>query len=64
MKLPPAQVTMRDDGKNIEYTVHAFRKLTRSEAVFFVNQFLTSKAGKKAKRGGRYSIITSLGLTD
>lgn len=61
MKPPPAQVTMRDEEVDVEYTIHAYRELTRPEAVFFVNRF---RAGKKVKRGKRYRIMTTLGANE
>jgi hypothetical protein len=57
---PPAQTVMRDEKRNIEYTIHAYRPITREEAVLSVKVFLSSQKAKPRK-GSRPHIIGVLG---
>lgn len=61
MNSPPFNFTLRDNDKNIDYVVYAYRKLTREEVVQAVRVFRSSPQGKKVVRNKKYKFITSIG---
>lgn len=62
MEMPSVKHVMRDDARNIEYVVLAYRTLTRDEVIQAIAMARRSK--KALKKNSRIEIISTHGIED
>lgn len=64
MNPPHLKFTLRDEARNINYVVWAYREITRDELVAAVRAFRSSKAGRRVRKNTNHDILTVIGATE